>query len=953
MASHPSRKPRKLLHRRPSQASSYFAASRRPSYTSPATGARKHWRDGDEQTRIPGAQKVLTRGDDRQLVEKRPEVAKPTVSDPTSSQSNQDPPREVAARFFESWNLDKAHEWYEKALKQLQDHKQAGIPTGADKVAIADCELSLSMVLLRQGHFESARQMLIKLKAEVEAIGASNLKLPILLGQAQLCSSVKDFLEVALCLESHIENASRPADQLKKNEEYLAARDTLASLYLAFGRLDEAVERVEQNLLSWEKLLDARTADWIEEITRVFDNADETARASFRQRTSEMKAFQKKKQFDEARRIRRGFTPENRHWLEEGKQTHEESRGNQMHEQKGKSQESGETEHDLVGTTNSQFWGDIGNSEKQLRRVEGQILDCSVLRARVHLEMGHYETALGINETTLHGMRAVWGPRHVVTLRSIHLEAEIQLLGGKLKESGMRCMHALGHMRDQLGWDHYMVIEVLDTLVQLYCAEARWADAEELATYVVEQQNKERPSSHPQTIRSRGNLTEVQDLLGKSGKAKTSQTGILEECQTSLGPSHPVTVLNMARLATINFNVSSFRETGTLLREFTNITESNDKSNQKHKSITYADAKRRFGIVARRYSVRLRDEGNTHAEELMDISSKFLHEAVQLSPLLPPGSSRIISAKFEQVLTRRDASEPLIPEDTLPELQDLFRALSGELGPTHPQVLATGHEISVTLCAMEQWEEAKENATEVFETRLETLGDIHRDVLQSQTLLAKICLSLRQLTAAESLLLGLERKESKISSAGQQFDFSDVYSTLAFVLSERAQEEVMVEKQFQKDSKREEPDCDVRKRAVELQEKVLKIRQRHSNLSDYPKRVLEAEHDLATVYQKVGKMTDALDTLNKLVSKLHTMCAEEPRRKDGSKRTQPFLFAVQSDMAALYWAIEKLDEAEKIQKELLSEHEKLYGGQHPDTVICRYNLALTLRKMGTKKKSQL
>ncbi|OJD33076.1 kinesin light chain [Diplodia corticola] len=859
----------------------------------------------------------------------------------------------TASRFFASWNMPKAHDWYTRALHLLRG---ASLPQSSQtdtqtdthththpdplSLALATTELHLAMTRLRLGDLTGARAALLELQRRVELerkssssssatitmsdAGYGRLWVGILLSRAQVCWGVGEFGEVRGRLEGWLAGGGGGAgiggvggdgDVGTEGEEEgrLVAGDVLAGLCLGFGWVEEAAGRVEADLGDWEGLVGRRVGEWVEVVGEVvmererelelLGDGGPRRRERWEERVRVLRGCVERGRWGEAREVREGVLREVRAWLDPG----------------------GGGEGDAV-----RRWREIEEVESRLERVERGRLDCGLLHARVCYEMGQYETALEINGATLEGMRAVWGPKHVVTLRSVHLDAAIQLLGGKLKEAGTRCMEALDHLREKLGWNHYRAMDVLNTLVQLYCAEGRWSDAEELATYVVAQNRDGLPESHPQTIESEGNLAEVLDLLGKSARARALQIQVLEQSERMLGPNHPITVLNMARLATMNHNVAAFKETGTLIERFESIMNGLDRARTRYKSITYAMAKEKFGVLVRRHALYLRDEGSAHADKLMTISSKFLGLAVEhLGSVLPKGHSRILSADFERLLTERDSSEGPISEKTLVDLQLLLRKMSAELGSAHPLVLAGGHEMSVTFCLMEKWEEAKESAERTFEARDEILGNTHSDVLQSQMLLAKIYLSLGQLHEAGSLLSDLKLREKKVSSEGQRFDFLEVDSTLASVLSEQAQKE---------------SDCDKRKRAVELQVHVLKEREQKPALSDYPKKSLEAHYDLAAIYQRIGMTEKALGTLKELEAKLEGRKEEERPVTIRSKRVLPFLLAVQSDIAAIHWAQRNLREAEEMQLKLLRIHEREYGPDHPDTGICRYNLALTWKK---------
>lgn len=819
-------------------------------------------------------------------------------------QKDSDDEERVAATYLETWNLNSAMHWYQKA-KRKHASQNYGLKS-------ATVDIGIATTWIRLGKFEEAKRTLDEIP---EAWNTIDLDIASAIARCRsLCYlGAEDYERAADCLANINDKLQKP-HQIEEPFTRLFNQNVIASLMNTLGKHVRAHDLAHKTVSEWTMLLDSLTIKYFQWLQRNFKMQVCLSKSESRHSKGESLHGESESQDDPGKIKKPTSNQKPRH----GPETINAAISNLK---------SRLLSYERV-RSNDEVSRIIACWDRKIETATKALFDSRFCLVKIRTEMDLINDASALNEQNLAEMQEFWGPSHVATLKSINFQAKILLRQERVNEAEAACKNALKAMAEQLGPEHYITLELVGTLVKVYLAQTRWTDASELAKNLVLRNERTVGGIHPQTIDSEADRAAILDLLGGTTAAEEIQTRVVQKSNKIFTQAHPISILNESRLAGIYCNAGKWTEARRRIRSVDDTLKTQSTS-----CINTTLARKVIGVAARRLGCRYRSELETTKDPsrkkilqndlkgILELSQHHLNQVVELyQSSFCKDYTDTLSTQFEHLLTQRDRQED-IPDEIIDHLHDILGKMSSRLGHVHPQIATMQHELAATYSSIGDWDTAKEFESLALRTRVQLLGESHPDVLRSKLQLYSIQWCLGMISEAADHLRYVHDTVEGSPKEYPSFDILDIKSNLANAYIEN------------KDLAR----------AVQLQEEVVKERER--NPSD--DSALESRNDLAFIYQQMGKFKDARKQYGEIRKQLKNRDRMLP------KHPHPLSLMVQSNMALLQMAEKDFAGADMTLHEILKilKVHEAYGKHCQETITCRYNRALALKKQGLDDKA--
>jgi tetratricopeptide (TPR) repeat protein len=410
-----------------------------------------------------------------------------------------------------------------------------------------------------------------------------------------------------------------------------------------------------------------------------------------------------------------------------------------------------------------------------------------------------YDDAKNLNLKAMQGMQRSLGTHHVRILDCWSLRACLLAVDCKMEEAEEQCVITLRRMRSQLGLDHPSTLRALGTLVWIYKAQGRLADATYTATNLVDKSKRSRALGpvHPQTLSAKNALAMVYAASGKLQMALLLQKRIVEVSEKpegEYGVDHLTTWMYQSDLSHIHYlngdwTTANRLARGVFLKQFENFQrESEAKEQELQKTITPSEDARDLEDSRVRENVSQLREILIHLDEQDRDSQQSKTKPIDIPPSLLStmhtlGASEreresgdiqlslellTLVTKFRKQTFSDDHADTLLSDFELAKTkrsQGLLKEIAAQfakiqasqthlLGISHPDTLSSRHELNVTLSQLPGMKGTWGELNSVLRLRTELLGKSHPDTIKSQLDMSHLYHLSGRLDKAETLLLG-------------------------------------------------------------------------------------------------------------------------------------------------------------------------------------------------------
>jgi eukaryotic-like serine/threonine-protein kinase len=208
------------------------------------------------------------------------------------------------------------------------------------------------------------------------------------------------------------------------------------------------------------------------------------------------------------------------------------------------------------------------------RRVESDLQDQPVVRARleatigtVYSSLGLYSDALPLLQRALQGQRRVLGDDNTETMATANSLANLHWYRQQYQEAEPLYLEVVQRRTRLMGSEHPETLRANFDLASLYVLQKRWDEAERLGRQTLEIQTRVLGSDHPDTLSSMNNVQALYYSQKRYAEAEGIATQVLDIRRRVLGPDHPNTITAKHNLATIYDQLGRYGEAEKLYGE--------------------------------------------------------------------------------------------------------------------------------------------------------------------------------------------------------------------------------------------------------------------------------------------------------------------------------------------------------------------------------------------------
>ena len=619
----------------------------------------------------------------------------------------------------------------------------------------------------------------------------------------------------------------------------------------------------------------------------------------------------------------------------------------------------------------------------EIARQNGDLTDFSkhntvmdLNRATIFAYSGDYKTATKINQEVSKELERQFGSKNFATLESWSLQTQLLAANSMPDEAQDRAEETLKGMRNELGKQHPLTLELLGTLVLIQLSQGLITDAMGTAQYVFKSNKSSHAlgPDHPQTISSMNILAKVESAAGQLQEAELLQMEVVKLAEDRLGEHHPSTVSYKLNLASIYGHMGNWAKSQEIARSIfwmqgkQFLGSSSEEQNGQvflHNAQSWRILKQ-FQIGGDS-SVKVRPSfiSTMHclgvAERELDVGDlslarELLSEAVKWrTERLGASHVDTLWSQFELAKVERECGG-------IEQLGKAFRSFEivlterrELLGESHPDTISARHELSITVFQMGHEDEAAQEQEKVFRIRTKVLGTHHPDTIRSQLDLARVYRSLGYMEDAESRQLaaiGEQIRQSRLTGLGLSVADEDNKRRLYALILDRFNVDQHTNSDTIPTQTREEPqyypeiintladlaftyfelgDDKKRESAAHLQEIVVSLQEQY--LGNNALKTLVSVNNLGLIYQDLSRTQDAITLFERVL--------------DNTEPHSPLHQNSRSNLASLYFEKRDFERAETIQKTVVdSQRESISNG--PKALMeSMFNLAL-IRKERAK-----
>jgi tetratricopeptide (TPR) repeat protein len=598
-------------------------------------------------------------------------------------------------------------------------------------------------------------------------------------------------------------------------------------------------------------------------------------------------------------------------------------------------------------------------------------------RAMIFAYSGDYKKATNISQVVSKKLERQFGPKNLATLECWSLQTQLLAANSMPDEAQDRAEETLQRMRNELGKEHPLTLELLGTLVLIHLSQGRIADAMETAQYVSQANTRSHAlgPDHPQTINSISTLATVKSAAGQLHDAESLQMEVVRQAEARLGERHPSTVSYKLNLASIYCHMGNWAMSQEITRsmfwmQWNHFLNASSKlktdqvivGNEDPRSLlkdlrtsdyslvnvypSFLSTMHCLGVTEREL-----DNGD------LSLARELLSEAAYLrSKRFGASHADTLWSQFELAKVERECGGI----ENLREASRIFEMVLTKrrklLGENHPDTLSARHELSITRFQMGHEDEAAGEHAKVLSLRTKILGTHHPDTIKSKLDLAKVYQSLGDMGEAENLqlaALGEQIRQSKLIELGLSVADEDNKRHLYALILDRFVSNQHTDSNTAPIQTREKPryyseiiaavadlaftyveldDTAKRESAADIQEIVVSLQEQY--LGNSALKTLVSVNYLGLIYQALDRTQDA-------ITQFKRVC-------DNTEPHLPLHLAGKSNLASLYFVKGDFKTAESIQKTVLDSQRGSMSNDPKALIESMFNLAL-MRKERAKK----
>lgn len=402
-------------------------------------------------------------------------------------------------------------------------------------------------------------------------------------------------------------------------------------------------------------------------------------------------------------------------------------------------------------------------------------------RAAIYTYHERYKEAKNETQEVLANMEKNLGPKHLKTLDCSSLQAHLFAVNGDTEQAEKTCERALQGLRTELGVNHPVTLQALETLVNIFRARARLTDALHTAKDLVQRCRLSAALGHyhPQTISAESALASVYSARGELQMAFDLQFEVIKKSEDSeglLGLDHPITLRYRSDLAAMYSLLGNWASANATAHEV--FARQCENFVREHQKATKHEQRAITPAVSDEVLHKLRSNNMEHfLDQLgecrdatiplsllstmhclgisereigyLDTAERILKHVVHLrNSQFTKLHADALSSRFELAKTKRALGNL---SEAAEDLERVLDARTDLLGPDHPDTLNTKHELYLTEYHLNQDWKLVQKLHAVLSLRIQLLGGHHPDIVRSQFDLANLHHSQGNLERAEEL----------------------------------------------------------------------------------------------------------------------------------------------------------------------------------------------------------
>ncbi|KAF8311017.1 putative kinesin [Amanita rubescens] len=348
--------------------------------------------------------------------------------------------------------------------------------------------------------------------------------------------------------------------------------------------------------------------------------------------------------------------------------------------------------------------------------------------ASTYRNQGKWDKAEKLDMDVVNGLQMGLGSDDLSSITSMGNLASSYRNQGRWDEAERLDMNVMNALKIKLGLDHPDTLTSMANLASTYWNQGRWDEAEKLEIDVMNVSKIKLGSDHPDTLTSMANLAATYWNQGRWDEAETLQMDVMNAFKTKLGSDHPSTLTSMGNLASTYRNQGKWDEAEKLEMDVMNTF--NTKLGSDHPdtltsmanlALTYEnqgrwdEAEKLEMNVMNAFKIKL---GSDHPDTLTSIASLASTywnqgrwdeaEKLQMHVMNTLTSMANLASTYRNQ-GRWGEAEKLE--------MDVMNGFKGKLGSDHPDTLASMDSLASTYWNQGRWDEAEKLQMDVMNAK--------------------------------------------------------------------------------------------------------------------------------------------------------------------------------------------------------------------------------------------
>lgn len=363
----------------------------------------------------------------------------------------------------------------------------------------------------------------------------------------------------------------------------------------------------------------------------------------------------------------------------------------------------------MKGVTHAAYCGDYRDMKQMastLREASEQLFGSGNLMATFVNEMEalvlqyqhNQEKLVARHLQTIRSCQELGGETHYLTLEAMDSLTDVYLMQGRLQQAEELGAKVLQSSRQVYGYTHHVTVSASKTLRRVYIRQRRWRQAEELALQDIQVAKELLGDEHSRTFEAVEELGQLHMMQGKWYDAQSLLMSLVEAKKRLLGSRDPSTLGSMGLLAEVYEGQGRLVEAKRL---YTHVLQVQKEEHREDESLTT-----RFRAILQ----RKHDDSN-------ETTSLY---------------QRIV--KIFQGPLREQVMELMV-------------------APWAPKTTSLTDHLGALYYSQKKWEAAEKAFLEALTTRLETLGEAHLDTITTRGNLGAVYIEQMRWTDAEGVFV--------------------------------------------------------------------------------------------------------------------------------------------------------------------------------------------------------